>query len=571
MRKYKVEKRVVKSKKEDGTTYVWTSNNYYLSYYENRKKKVVENLETDNKKVAEEKARKKMEALSGSTLRDLLIGENWLSPTSSPRYVNAKAIDRKYLYGQSERNARYLDIFVKQINDIILDIPYTQINDEDVMNFKTRIQKISTYKDAWGNDRKTTPTLFNRILDALSAIYNYYISWGRSKKITENPFSEKRCGRFKKDEMKEKFVFPADLIQDIFDKETLESITPLSTIKGRGGKEYRLSKKRWLEIIDSVYFSYFKFIAYTGLRISEASALTVGQFDINSGYRVVKIDRAFKSGVSLKKALDPNSPLNPVGTPKNGKTRKIVLCDDAYETVLPFLTGKKPSDYVFTTSKTDHSLVNSLITKKQEAVFRIFIDEIEKYYRIDHEPNTVLSLHGFRTSLNTNLITSNVREILVASYMGWDSKALAKTQKKYYTKNGVNELFLVADAINYMFRREHMNWSPEATRIKKLAWQNIHDSLKKKRDDYKLTCSRFRELAERVCQKVYTGINANDYDKSYLNTLLADTKRIRAIEDNREYTSEMFWGYYTKHKKYLDSDAMFSELCQLIISVWKQP
>lgn len=563
MRKYTVAKRTQKFKGTNGALRTWTSPTYYLIYYENRKK-ILENTKETDKEKADRWAEERIKQLEGITLADFLASNNWLSETDNPLYLysNSKATDDySYLYGQSKRNARYLSILYYQFKDEILKKVYTDITSDDVREFKFRLEKIETYKDAWGNQRKTTPTLFNRILDSLSTIYSYYMTKDRSVGISNNPFLKKPAGRFVINEPKEKFIFRPDLITNIFDKETLEGIIPRTTINGT---DVPLTMKKWLAILDSNYFPYFQFLAYTGLRISEASALTVGQFKKQYQNRVVEIDRAFKAELTREINIEGKH-IDPIGTPKNGFPRTIVLCDRAYRTVKPFLVGKKDSDYVFTSDNSDFSIKNSFITKKQEAVFRTFIDVIEDYYKIKHPDNVVLSCHAFRTSMNTNLLgKTKIKESLVAGYLGWASQALTKVQKQSYTKYTVEEMYEVANSINIMFDNKPMKWKPSVEMINSLEWQNIHDSLKKNVDKRKLTISRFYELLNRVKQIIGED---SKIDSEAISACENETEELLAM-DKREFTKEIYRRYYEKYEQIILSDNSLKQLVKFIDEFW---
>lgn len=498
MAKYKVLRKTGKNILKDGSVSTWESKNYYLRYYRSRKL-IYEDLGTSDFTKASKTAEERMNSFTTDTLLLFLERYRWFSATENPMYLDAKnGVSRySYQYGQAKRNAMYLEVVFKQLKDPLGDCIYNQITKGDVSDFKERLSHYLTYIDGYGNERKITPTFRNRALDSLSTIYSYYLRKS-SPDIPNNPFLG--VDRFKTPKKKNKLVITPELIECIFDKDALRNHSPSTWIRKNKDESYPLSKKRWLEILDSVYFDYFKFIAFTGLRISEASALTVGQFEKKYENRVVIIDRAFKSEVSKTIALYKSDSIEVVGNTKTGVSRIIVLCDEAYQTVMPYLEGKQDSDFVFTTSRSNHSVINSLVSKKQEFIFRIFINELADFYEIELDNNQTISLHGFRTSLNTNLLSmkkNNLRESIIASYLGWSSKSLTRVQDQNYTEYGISQAAQVADAINRMyFPYTKMEWNPKNEEKKSLSYKNKRDWLKN--HNTVSPENRFRELILRL-------------------------------------------------------------------------
>jgi len=481
MRAYEVAPRILTKKRPDGSVYTWKSKTFYLSYYKNRKK-IIENTGLTEREEAKKWAENRMKRIDGDTLRDFLENHNWFSDTRNPLYLDAnsnpKKIKYNYLYGQSQRNTRYLELIIKDIQDPIGDVPYNAIDRKEADSFRDRLLNMKFYTDKKGKQREVTTTFRNRVILSLSVIFNYYIKYKREF-FQLNPF-EKFAIPDNKNSQKSKFVFSPKQIRYMFNESLLEKMTPKSLVNDYKGKITRLSEERWLGIIHSVYFRLFKFIAYTGLRGNEACCLTVGQFDKDYDCRVVYIDRAYKAGVTPVNAVKNKDEIAVVGTPKSGKARTIVLCDEAYFAVADLLEGRDDESLVFSPKQYGKELSDSLFSNTKNYVFRVFINEIKEQFKIQTKDNEELTLHGFRTSLNSNLINkSSLRESLIAAYLGWTSKTLTNTQRIHYTHYDIDHLWEVASVINEMYSDTPIRWTPSKEEKDDLELDNIVAEIEK--------------------------------------------------------------------------------------------
>ena len=481
MRAYTVAKRVIAKKRPDGTTYKWESPTFFLSYYKNRKK-VFENTNCKDEAAAKDWATERMKRVEGETLRDFLENNNWFSDTRNPLYLDAnsdpKKIKYNYLYGQSQRNTRYLEMIIKDIKDPIGDVPYNAIDRREADKFRDRLLDMEFYTDKKGNSRKVTTTFRNRVILSLSVIFNYYIKYKREY-FLYNPFEKFAIPDSTKTQ-KSKFVFSPKQIRYMFNESLLEKMYPKSLVNDYKGRITVLSEERWLSLVHSLYFRLFKFIAYTGTRGNEACCLTVGQFDKRYDCRVVYIDRAYKSGVTPVDALKKKDEIAVVGTPKSGKSRTIVLCDEAYFAVADLLEGKDDNQLVFSLNQNGKELEDPLFSNTKNYNFRVFINEIKEQFNIQTKDNEELTLHGFRTSLNSNLINrSALRESLIAAYLGWTSKTLTNTQRIHYTHYDIDHLWEVASVINEMYSGTPIRWTPSKEEKDDLELDNIVAGIQK--------------------------------------------------------------------------------------------
>lgn len=93
--------------------------------------------------------------------------------------------------------------------------------------------------------------------------------------------------------------------------------------------------------ISEFYQPFIRFLLETGMRVGEASALTVKDFQLDAKVPQVRVDKAWKwaKGNTVK-----------LGEPKTSKGfRTVSLASDTVERMRPLLADKQPHDLAFTT------------------------------------------------------------------------------------------------------------------------------------------------------------------------------------------------------------------------------
>ena len=463
---FKLDFRTVKRRDKNGNLKSWTSKTYYITYYENRKRKWINTEKTDYSE-AEDVLKEKEAVLKGGTVYQFLKSNLWLDELKNPLYVGyANETTNYHLhYAHSRKNVRYLQIILEEIKDPIRDLIFYKVSRSDVEAFKERLARMTKYVDGHNHERDITNTFRNRVLFAFSTIWSYYLRKG-DKKLDSNPFL--MVEKFKKNkEPKKKFVFSPEIYRFLFDREILEELEPLSSYSTkRGNVVKKLTKEKWEEIIYSVWIDFFEFVFLTGLRGSEAAAVCVKQFanpkDYN--YRVLDVNRAFKAGLRKDIVNSNNGSVEIIGNTKTEETRTIVLCDRAYEIAMKYIKGKSDDDLLFTLPMEGKNNVYStyLLSQKRADVFNIFINEMNEQFGFCENDTEVLSLHGFRSSLNSVLLgVPYLNENLVAYTMGWASKSISFVQRKHYTYHDrVMDLIQVANQINLLYLGKPLDWKP---------------------------------------------------------------------------------------------------------------
>ena len=181
-------------------------------------------------------------------------------------------------------------------------------------------------------------------------------------------------------------------------------------------------------------WAYFTVLATTGMRRSEALALTERQ--IKNG--ILTIDSAVKSDTSK----------DVVGLPKWGLIRVIPLpriTQYALSLLKPDMDGryfpyKRPwATYCF-----------ARLTGIACALFPE-----------DKEEISTITPHILRHSLNTNLLANEVSPVLVAYYLSWQHQALLDMQERY-THLQAKKLIAVSDSIDRMFPINE-KWLPKTS------------------------------------------------------------------------------------------------------------
>jgi integrase len=445
MIKYKILKR------ENKTT-GWSSKTYYVRFYDNGKLSYI-NTDQTSKKAADIKAREiiskipiKVKVSEASvrhlSLKQYLINNEWLSNTENPLYKDFKSglSQHSFQLRASSLKVRYLNKIFMELNDPLGEVLYFNISKDDIRKFK---ESLLTYE--------MTNNIRNTIIYSLSSVYSYLIK--NDKYIKSNPFTTSQIEMFKVVD-KKKYVFAPYQVYYLFNLDLLEKIEPVNT-----------TQMKWDNLLESDYFKAFKFAAYTGMRKSEITALTVGQIED----RVVHINRAFKDTAGKI-----------TGLPKNGKARDIVLCDEVYEIIADNIKDKRSSDFVFKNRKglSIHGNYSTSWTRFKEEIFEAFDIKMntEKYR---------FSPHGLRKSLNTNLLKftdSNIKESYIRFYCGWSDaiNTLTAVQEEHYTGYGVDQLTKIANEIQKIYVSDVINevihpkketnpsWKPSKEEIEKL-------------------------------------------------------------------------------------------------------
>lgn len=187
-------------------------------------------------------------------------------------------------------------------------------------------------------------------------------------------------------------------------------------------------------------YTMFCLLAYTGMRRSEAAALTSGQ--ICSGiyrgraFRYININRAWKDELWSE-----------VGKPKWDLCRSIPICDELYSILRPYIKSD-PEELLFPDYK--HTRFTQLFERlKENAMLDGIVFE-------DQEAFAMLSPHKLRHALNTNLLADQgieegkVTENMVAEYLSWEHQDQSRMQRRY-THMVASRLLPVSDLISKIY------------------------------------------------------------------------------------------------------------------------
>ena len=357
--------KIVKRKFQNKDGSYRESNEYYIRYILNGKLKYENTHET----IYEDAKRYKSKYLTSydgnkpkfkkDSLLDYLEKNGWLSIESNPLY---KAFNHHLKHGIQERTAYRMTNDLSKLvrtDDKILHIPYQRITRKDTFDFRERLAEDTSFFISRANK--------NQLLNTLRTVYSHIIRTQKEAIAIENPFSSKILDRFQyKDIEKSKYVFQPEEIRQMFDDDILNRIKPSADI---------CSTREW-ETIRKYYLRVFKFLAYTGTRISECLASRVSQVDSH----VMVINQAFK---------DPNQRV--VRLPKTNEERVIVLSQSAYESIQTNLLSKKKDELIFTNSVGHMIHVSSV-----DYYFQIFKKVITHFLGVgsDMKSNEYMCLHS---------------------------------------------------------------------------------------------------------------------------------------------------------------------------------
>lgn len=468
MRRYTLCKRTSTKKDRNGNKRTWTSETYYISYYENRER-VWFDTETKDLEEAQKIYEQKVEEFECRTVYIFLKAHGWLSDTKNPLYVDSNSGSIRYhlKYAHSHKNARYLQIILEELKDPIRDINFKSLNRNDVQKFKDRLTELKTYTDGHGCKREVTYTFRNNVLSAFSTIWSYYLKTGKAG-IQDNPFL--KVDKFVKTKpVKKKYIFTPEDYRDIFNREIINGVIPQSYYKTKhDGSLKKLTFEKWKEVTSDLWLDFFELIFLTGMRGGEAAALCVNSFPPEYDGYVVNIDRAFKSGLRKEDVNSPSSEVEVIGKPKTNEIRKIVLCDRARDITQKYMRDKSGDDLLFTlpSVRGENKYSTYLLSQKRSFAFHLFINEMNLSLGLTDNDDKALSLHGARTSLNTNLLgLKKHNEWLIAYALGWTSHALTNTQRKHYTDYSIQELADLARDINLLYLKKEFKWLPKPIKI----------------------------------------------------------------------------------------------------------
>lgn len=464
---------------DNGVRKTWTSKYYYISYYQQKKnvsgwERVwvktdiefkLENGKEVNKEAAEEKAKDYMAKLEKGTVYEFLKQNHWFEPDKSPAYLDSRSgsLSWKLNYAQSRKNARYLQIILEEVKDPIRDCVFEKVSRKDTHAFRERLKNLETYVDGHKIQRKVTSTFRNNVLSAFRVTWKYYKETGVDADIEKNPFRELKKFTDVDAKHKQKYIFSPEDYHDMFNRELLSSINPISTFKTKhNGSEKKVTKEQWDELVNSSWIDFFELAFLTGARGGELAALRVESFPRDYEGYVMVIDSALKSGLRKNNVNNETETVRVFDKTKTENERRIVLCDRAREITQKYMIGKKPEDLLFTLpmKKKDNKYSTLFVSQKRAQAFSLFINELKAQIGFKYEDNEVFSLHGFRTSLNTQLLEAGNKEWVVAAALGWESKALTRTQKKNYTKVELPDLIQLAASINRIYFGKDFTWRP---------------------------------------------------------------------------------------------------------------
>lgn len=519
MRTYNLCHRIATRKNKKGEIKTWKSKNFYISYYENRERKWIDTGCED-----EEAARlfydKKVAELECGTVYEFLKQHNWLDATKNPLYVDSNEGNINYHlhYAHSLKNVRYLQIILEDIKDPIKDCLFEDVSRKDVQEFKDRLANLKTYIDGHGHERETTTTFKNKTIAAFSTIWSYYLRTGKAN-IRSNPFLSVEKFK-KKTPITKKYIFTPEDYSDLFDREVLETLEPISFYDSkRNGSLTPLSKEKWTELVNSIWIDFFEFVFLSGLRGGEAAAICVDSFEPGYHYYVLDVDRAFKSGLRKADVNSNSRTVEIIGKPKTGETRRIVLCDRAREIAVKYLAGKTGKDLLFTLpmKKGQNKYSTYLLSQQRANAFRLFIGEMNAQYHFTDKDNEALSLHGARTSLNSVLLDkTNLREGLIAYVMGWTSHSLTTTQREHYTRYEINDLIDVAREINRLYLKKDFKGFPSVEEQKAISRQSRRAEIMKRSEKLRWI-KELRDTIECYIQELHRKVEIDEgyYNRAY--------------------------------------------------------
>lgn len=177
------------------------------------------------------------------------------------------------------------------------------------------------------------------------------------------------------------------------------------------------------------YRTFFIVLATTGMRRGEAAALCTSQIREIRGIRQICINRARK-----------DEKWSTIGLPKMNIVRTIPIADVTYAALAPYLDPEKPDDLLFP-NITKQGIGRSFDIIRATAPTMLEL--------IAPEAVQEISPHILRHSLNTELVLTNLNNLLIQEYLSWHHQDLG-TQEGYthiYARN----MKPVADMIDMLY------------------------------------------------------------------------------------------------------------------------
>ncbi len=315
--------------------------------------------------------------LSDAKLKDLL--KLYEDPETNPRYKQAKVEGRNY--GKSY--AKHVATYARQIDELLKE-KAPRLLTKMVCNItKLDVKTIREIIAAeWGQTRKSQ-TNFR----TLRAIFSQA---SEDAIIMTSPFNGIKDIHYKS---KQTHAYTEDILREMI-----------------------IHQELWP---DHLMWAYFALLATTGMRRSEALALTRGQ--LYEG--VLTIDRAFKD-------VDGE-----IGLPKWGLTRVIPLS----KLTLSILDSIEETDERY--FPRSQNWVNDVIHTARAVGLSLFPlnKDISK-----------MTAHSLRHSCHSNLLANGASIVLAAEYLSWGHQELLEIQQRY-THIYCEKLQPIADLIDEIY------------------------------------------------------------------------------------------------------------------------
>ncbi len=364
------------------------------------------------------------------TGKQTIVSQGWLEAESNPKRMNHLKQEKNYGTNQARKIAYALKhiFFDTDKYSWFANKPLIAISRADAERLSNELYRNRTYRNVLCEGH---PDISENIGDyriniiSLKSFFTFY--YEEHAIIENNPFSRIKIPK-SKHAHNQKPIFTELQLRLAF------NIYRLNSIKFDDPEE----KVKWDTFLSSTYFKAFKFIALTGMRSGEVRALQWKQI---SNDILVTINQAFKEN---------STDMSVIGKPKWDKTRKIILCDSAYEII-----KEKSNDaegFVFQNEKG-----KPLSAKTWSDKFNFFISVLNGKVFFGDSPFTS---HSFRGTLNTLLIMqANVPESLIRKYLGWStSPSLSAVQEKHYTSFSEMDTLKVAEGIERIYSGRPMSY-----------------------------------------------------------------------------------------------------------------